>query len=244
MRAPPGMTRHCAGTSAMHDSTIALTRVLRTPSLVPPAPRPPSPAVAHWRQALPATARPAPDPARASRRGRRGAAAADHGARGHPVHVASAGDAELVCDLHRRDRSRTTGRPLRGLCHRPARPGPRRGPGADPAARARFQHGRVGHRARVGVVGQGPVRRHRPADSAVCLRDARRAPPGGAGGPAERPRQRRGGQARRGRRRRCCDARCAPPMASTHDQILWAWLDEEWRRDEAKRLAEELVWVH
>ena len=31
---------------------------------------------------------------------------------------------------------------------------------------------------------------------------------------------------------------------ATHDQILWAWLDEEWRRDEAKRLAEELVWVH
>jgi RimJ/RimL family protein N-acetyltransferase len=31
---------------------------------------------------------------------------------------------------------------------------------------------------------------------------------------------------------------------STHDQVLWAWLDDEWRRQEAKRLAEELVWVH
>lgn len=31
---------------------------------------------------------------------------------------------------------------------------------------------------------------------------------------------------------------------STHDQILWAWLDDEWRRDEARRQAEELVWVH
>ena len=31
---------------------------------------------------------------------------------------------------------------------------------------------------------------------------------------------------------------------TTHDQILWAWLNDEWRRDEAKRLAEELVWVH
>ena len=31
---------------------------------------------------------------------------------------------------------------------------------------------------------------------------------------------------------------------TTHDQILWAWLSDEWRRDEAKRLAEELVWVH
>lgn len=29
-----------------------------------------------------------------------------------------------------------------------------------------------------------------------------------------------------------------------HDQILWAWLNDEWRRDEAKRLAEELTWVH
>lgn len=28
------------------------------------------------------------------------------------------------------------------------------------------------------------------------------------------------------------------------DQILWAWLDDEWRRDEARRVAEELVWVH
>jgi hypothetical protein len=31
---------------------------------------------------------------------------------------------------------------------------------------------------------------------------------------------------------------------TTHDQILWAWLDDEWRRDEARRLAQELVWVH
>jgi RimJ/RimL family protein N-acetyltransferase len=31
---------------------------------------------------------------------------------------------------------------------------------------------------------------------------------------------------------------------ATHDQILWAWLADEWRRDEARRLAEELVWVH
>ncbi len=31
---------------------------------------------------------------------------------------------------------------------------------------------------------------------------------------------------------------------ATHDQILWAWLDDEWRRDEARRLAEELVWEH
>jgi [ribosomal protein S5]-alanine N-acetyltransferase len=29
-----------------------------------------------------------------------------------------------------------------------------------------------------------------------------------------------------------------------HDQLLWAWLHDEWQRDEAKRLAEELVWVH
>lgn len=28
------------------------------------------------------------------------------------------------------------------------------------------------------------------------------------------------------------------------DQVLWSWLDDEWRRDEAKRVAEELVWVH
>ena len=28
------------------------------------------------------------------------------------------------------------------------------------------------------------------------------------------------------------------------DQILWSWLVDEWRRDEAKRVAEELVWVH
>jgi len=31
---------------------------------------------------------------------------------------------------------------------------------------------------------------------------------------------------------------------ATHDQVLWAWLNDEWRRDEARRLAEELVWVH
>ena len=31
---------------------------------------------------------------------------------------------------------------------------------------------------------------------------------------------------------------------TTHDQILWAWLDDEWRREEARRLAQELVWVH
>lgn len=31
---------------------------------------------------------------------------------------------------------------------------------------------------------------------------------------------------------------------TAHNQILWAWLDDEWRRDEAKRLAQELVWVH
>ena len=31
---------------------------------------------------------------------------------------------------------------------------------------------------------------------------------------------------------------------ATHDQVLWAWLQDEWRRDEARRLAEELVWVH
>ena len=29
-----------------------------------------------------------------------------------------------------------------------------------------------------------------------------------------------------------------------YDQVLWAWLNDEWRRDEARRLAEELVWVH
>jgi RimJ/RimL family protein N-acetyltransferase len=29
-----------------------------------------------------------------------------------------------------------------------------------------------------------------------------------------------------------------------HDQILWSWLVEEWRREVAKRRAEELVWVH
>lgn len=28
------------------------------------------------------------------------------------------------------------------------------------------------------------------------------------------------------------------------DQILWSWLAEEWRREEAKRRAEELAWVH
>ena len=31
---------------------------------------------------------------------------------------------------------------------------------------------------------------------------------------------------------------------TTHDQILWAWLNDEWRRDEATRLAKELTWVH
>ena len=31
---------------------------------------------------------------------------------------------------------------------------------------------------------------------------------------------------------------------TTHDQILWAWLNDEWRRDEATRLVKELVWVH
>ena len=29
-----------------------------------------------------------------------------------------------------------------------------------------------------------------------------------------------------------------------HDQILWSWLVEEWRREIAARRAEELVWVH
>lgn len=28
------------------------------------------------------------------------------------------------------------------------------------------------------------------------------------------------------------------------DQILWSWLADEWRREETKRRAEELVWVH
>lgn len=28
------------------------------------------------------------------------------------------------------------------------------------------------------------------------------------------------------------------------DQILWAWLDDEWRREQARRVAEEAVWVH
>jgi RimJ/RimL family protein N-acetyltransferase len=28
------------------------------------------------------------------------------------------------------------------------------------------------------------------------------------------------------------------------DQVLWSWLDDDWRRDEARRVAEELVWVH
>jgi RimJ/RimL family protein N-acetyltransferase len=28
------------------------------------------------------------------------------------------------------------------------------------------------------------------------------------------------------------------------DQILWSWLAEDWRRDQARRRAEELVWVH
>lgn len=31
---------------------------------------------------------------------------------------------------------------------------------------------------------------------------------------------------------------------TTHDQILWAWLEDEWRRDQARQQAEELVWVH
>jgi len=28
------------------------------------------------------------------------------------------------------------------------------------------------------------------------------------------------------------------------DQVLWSWLDDEWRREQARRVAEELVWVH
>jgi RimJ/RimL family protein N-acetyltransferase len=28
------------------------------------------------------------------------------------------------------------------------------------------------------------------------------------------------------------------------DQVLWAWLADEWRREESRREAEELVWVH
>jgi ribosomal-protein-alanine N-acetyltransferase len=28
------------------------------------------------------------------------------------------------------------------------------------------------------------------------------------------------------------------------DQVLWSWLEDDWRRDEARRVAEELVWVH
>ncbi len=100
----------------MHDSTIALTRVLRTPSLVPPASAPSANPAAHWRQALPIAAWPATDVARAAHRGRPGAAAAHHRSRGHAFHVASAGGTELVCDLHLGDRSRTTGRPVRRLC--------------------------------------------------------------------------------------------------------------------------------
>ena len=29
-----------------------------------------------------------------------------------------------------------------------------------------------------------------------------------------------------------------------HDQVLWAWLRDEWRRDQSRRNAEEAVWVH
>ena len=29
-----------------------------------------------------------------------------------------------------------------------------------------------------------------------------------------------------------------------HDQVLWAWLRDEWRRDQSRQSAEELVWVH
>ena len=105
----------------MHDSTIALTRVLRTPSA--------------WRRRRRASPAIEPLAARAARssaahaltlrelraRGRGGAAAAHHGARSHAVHVAAAGGAGLVRDLHRRDRARAAGRPLRRLCDRPAR---------------------------------------------------------------------------------------------------------------------------
>ena len=85
------------------------------------------------------------------------------------------------------------------------------------------------------VVGQGAVFEDTGRlILAVCLRDARRAPPRSAGGHAERARQRRGAQARRDRRRACCAARSARPMAQHHDQILWAWLGDEWRRDEAR----------
>lgn len=227
----------------MHEPTIAISRVLRTPSLVPPAPTPPPTTPAHWRQGLPQL-------------------------RGHRLTLRELRleDGPSLLPLI------TAPEVTRFMSPPPESPNwfatfiaatARERQAGRYAGFAIVPHGQD---APVGLV---QIRQLEPAfstaewgialgsawwgkglfedagrlilgfafdtlgvhrlEARVAARNARgNAAVGKLGAAAE-------GLLRRALR---------TADGATHDQVLWAWLDDEWRRDEAKRLAEELVWVH
>ncbi len=227
----------------MHDSTIALTRVLRTPTLAPPAAAPSANPAASWRHGLPVL------------RGRR-----------LTLRELALGDGQALLPLI------TAPEVTRFMSPPPESPD-WFGTFIAATSRER-QAGRYagfaivphGHDAPVGLV---QVRQLEPAFSTAewgialgsawwgkgLFEDAGRLMLGFAFDTLRAHRlearvaaQNARGNAAVGKLGATAEGLLRSALRTADgaalDQILWAWLDEEWRRDEARRVAEELVWVH
>ena len=227
----------------MHDSTIALTRVLRTPSPVPPAPAPSPIAAAHWRQGLPLL------------RGRRLSLRElrlEDGTALLPLITAPevtrfmspppAASNWFATFISATARERHAGRyagfaivphgqhePVGLVQIRQLEPGFSTAEWGIALGSAWWGKGLFEDSGRL-ILGFAfeTLGVHR-LEARVAVQNVRgNAAVGKLGASAE-------GLLRRALR---------TADGTAHNQILWSWLDDEWRRDEAKRLAEELVWVH
>jgi len=241
MRAPPGRLVAARDLSAMHDSTIALTRVLRTPSPAPSAPAPS--ATAQWRHGLPLL--------RGHRLTLRELRLED-GPALLPVITAPEVTRFMspppetpnwfVTFIAATARERTAGRyagfaivphgqdaPVGLVQIRQLEPGFSTAEWGIALGSAWWGKGLFEDAGRLILAFAFDTLGVHRLEARVAARNARgNAAVGKLGATAE-------GLLRRALR---------TSDGTTHDQILWAWLNDEWRRDEATRLAKELIWVH